>query len=350
MAETDKSVTSAIRSGFEIDESGLDRWMAQHVAGYSGPLEIAQFSGGQSNPTYRVTAGGRTYVLRRKPPGQLAPGAHAVDREAKVMQAVGTVGFPVPHVHALCMDAEVIGSHFYIMEFVEGRIFWNTRFETVPAPERRAYFDAMNATLAQLHRIDPASIGLSDFGKPGSYFARQIGRWSKQYKADPEAGTDPDMDRLVEWLPAHIPEGDEMSIVHGDFRVDNMIFHPTEPKVIAVLDWELSTLGHPLADFVNHLMMYRLPNDLLSGLGDTDLTALQLPGEKEYIAAYCERTGRDGIDNLNFYHAFAIFRMAAIYHGIMGRALRGNASSDNAKEFASNYPRLAKLAWQIASA
>jgi len=339
---------AAARPGFEIDGARLEQWLRENVPDYAGPLDISRFSGGQSNPTYRLTTPGATYVLRRKPPGELAPGAHAVDREARVMQALEVQGFPVPHVYRLCMDDSVIGSAFYVMSFADGRIFWSSRFETVAPGERRAYFDAMNATLASLHGFDPAAIGLGDYGKPGNYFARQIGRWSKQYHADELAGTDPDMDRVIEWLPANIPPGDEVAIVHGDFRADNMVFHPTEPRVIAVLDWELSTLGHPLADFVNHLMMYRLPGHILSGLGDTDLAEWQLPGEQDYIAAYCARTGRAGIDNLNFYLAFAIFRLAAIYHGIMGRALRGNASSAQAKEFASTWPELARLAWRVA--
>jgi aminoglycoside phosphotransferase (APT) family kinase protein len=342
------NASGPVRPGFEIDEARLDRWMTDNVAGYRGPLDLAQFSGGQSNPTYRLATPAAKYVLRRKPPGELAPGAHAVDREARVMQALETVGFPVPHVHRLCLDETVIGSQFYVMSFVEGRIFWSSRFDGVEPAARRAYFDAMNATLASLHGFDPARIGLADYGKPGNYFARQIARWSRQYHADELAGSDPHMDRLIDWLPQHIPPGDEVSIVHGDFRVDNLVFHPTEPRVIAVLDWELSTLGHPLADFVNHLMMYRLPGHILSGLGDTDLGEWNLPGEREYIAAYCERTGRRGIGDLNFYLAFAIFRLAAIYHGIMGRALRGNASSPQAKEFAATYPQLARLAWQIA--
>jgi aminoglycoside phosphotransferase (APT) family kinase protein len=246
------------------------------------------------------------------------------------------------------MDETVIGSAFYVMSFADGRIFWSSRFESVAPEDRRAYFDAMNATLAALHGFDPATIGLGDYGKPGNYFARQIGRWSKQYQADELAGRDADMDRLIAWLPEHVPPGEEVAIVHGDFRADNMVFHPIEPRVIAVLDWELSTLGHPLADFVNHLMMYRLPGHILSGLGDTDLAEWRLPSESDYIAAYCARTGRAGIGDINFYLAFAIFRLAAIYHGIMGRALRGNASSAQAKEFASVWPELARLAWRIA--
>jgi aminoglycoside phosphotransferase (APT) family kinase protein len=339
---------SAARPGFAIDEARLEPWLRANVPGYQGPLELTRFSDGQSNPTYRLSTPGAMYVLRRKPPGELAPGAHAVDREARVMQALEPHGFPVPHVHRLCMDETVIGSAFYVMSFVEGRIFWNSRFESVAPEDRRAYFDAMNATLAALHGFDPTAIGLGDYGKPGNYFARQIARWSKQYHADERAGRDPAMDRLIDWLPQHIPPGEETAIVHGDFRADNMVFHPTEPRVIAVLDWELSTLGHPLADFVNHLMMYRLPGHILSGLGDTDLAEWRLPGESEHIAAYCERTGRAGIENLNFYLAFAVFRLAAIYHGIMGRALRGNASSAQAEAFASVWPELAAIAWGIA--
>lgn len=348
MSDITEGASGPVRSGFEIDESRLDRWMKDNVEGYRGPLEVAQFSGGQSNPTYRLSTPAANYVLRRKPPGELAPGAHAVDREARVMQALEVTSFPVPHVYRLCFDESVTGSQFYVMSFVAGRIFWSSRFDSVEPEARSGYFDAMNATLAELHRLDPAQIGLGDYGKPGNYFARQIARWSRQYHADELAGTDLQMDRLIDWLPQHIPPGDEVSIVHGDFRVDNLVFHPTEPRVIAVLDWELSTLGHPLADFVNHLMMYRLPGHILSGLGETDLAEWHLPSESEYIAAYCERTGRRQIGDLNFYLAFAIFRLAAIYHGIMGRALRGNASSPQAKEFAAAYPQLARLAWRIA--
>jgi aminoglycoside phosphotransferase (APT) family kinase protein len=283
--------------------------------------------------------------MRRKPPGVTVPGAHAVDREARVISALGKAGFPVPRVYGLCTDEAVIGSWFYVMECVEGRVFWDSRFESVPAEERPAYFDAMNATMAQLHNFDPATLGLDDFGKKGNYFERQIARWSRQYTSDEAAGRDANMDRLIEWLPANIPAGDESRIVHGDYRADNMVFHPTEPRVAAVLDWELSTLGHPLADFVNHIMMYRLPPEILSGLRGVDIAALNLMPEEDYIAAYCRRTGRDGIENIAFYRAFALFRLAAIYHGIKARALRGTAASAHAKELAAQYPLIAQLGW-----
>jgi aminoglycoside phosphotransferase (APT) family kinase protein len=287
---------------------------------------------------------GVAYVLRRKPPGQVLRGAHAVDREARILTALGGTGFPVAHVHGLCTDDSVIGSWFYVMELVEGRIFWDATFPDVKRDGRPAYFDAMNATIAQLHAIDYRALGLDDYGKPGNYFARQIGRWSKQYLEDGDAGRDADMDALVEWLPANIPGGDESSIVHGDFRCDNMIFHPTEPRVIAVLDWELSTLGHPLADFAYHAMMYQMPPHIVAGLGGGDLAALNIPSEEDYVAAYCARTGREAIANWDFYVAFNYFRLAAIFHGIKGRVIRGTAASERARERAQSFPALAALA------
>lgn len=334
-----------VREAHRFDEGALTTWMRDNVPEAEGPLVIRQFKGGQSNPTFRLDTPGRSFVMRRKPPGATVPGAHAVDREARVIGALGKAGFPVPHLYGLCTDDAVIGSWFYIMECVEGRVFWNAQFETVPAEERPAYFDAMNATLATLHTFDPVALGLDDFGKKGNYFERQISRWSRQYRSDEIAGRDPNMDRLIEWLPAHIPAGDESRIIHGDYRSDNMVFHPTQARVAAVLDWELSTLGHPLADFTNHLMMYRLPPTILSGLGGVDVAALNLMPEAAYIDAYCRRTGRDGIDHLDFYRAFALFRLAAIYHGIKARAMRGTAASAHAAEFASYYPLLAQLGW-----
>jgi aminoglycoside phosphotransferase (APT) family kinase protein len=264
------------------------------------------------------------------------------------MSALGTAGFPTPRIYGLCTDEGVIGSWFYVMEFMEGRIFWNSRFEAVPRDERPAYFTAMNATLARLHSFDPQDLGLGDFGKAGNYFQRQIGRWSRQYRADEFAGRDACLERLIDWLPDHVPEGEDSRVIHGDFRADNMVFHPREPRVIAVLDWELSTLGDPLADFTNHLMMYQLPPSVLSGLAGVDLAAENLPGEAEYIAAYCRATGRPGIAHLNFYRAFALFRLAAIYHGIKARALRGTASSAHAADFAAQYPEIAALGWRAA--
>jgi aminoglycoside phosphotransferase (APT) family kinase protein len=309
-------------------------------------LTIEQFKGGQSNPTYKLITPHAAYVLRRKPPGELLKGAHAVEREAKVLIALGSAGFPVAHVHALCTDESVIGTWFYVMDMVEGRIFWDATFPDVPRAERPAYFDAMNATLTTLHGIDYAAIGLSDYGRPGNYFARQIDRWSKQYLADEDAGRDANMDRLIDWLPAHIPPGDESAIVHGDFRCDNMIFHPTEPRILAVLDWELSTLGHPLADFTYNAMMYRMPPHIVAGLAGADIAALNIPSEAEYVAAYCRRTGRDGIAGYDFYMAFNFFRIAAIFHGIKGRVIRGTAASAQARERVKVFPELAEIAWQ----
>jgi aminoglycoside phosphotransferase (APT) family kinase protein len=333
-----------------IDEARLADWMTAHVAGFRGPLQIERFAGGQSNPTYRLRTAGASYVLRRKPPGELLKGAHAVEREARVMAALGTVGFPVPRVHALCEDSGVIGSAFFVMDLVAGRIFWDTSFPELPREDRAAHMDAMNATLAALHGIAPAAVGLADYGRSGGYVARQVARWSQQYLADEQAGRHPAMDRLVEWLPAHLPGADATTIAHGDFRADNMIFHPTQPRVLAVLDWELSTLGDPLADFAYHAMMYRMPRDIQGGLAGIDLAAHGLPSEAEYVAAYCRRTGRAGIPDLDFYVAFNMFRFAAILHGIRGRAARGTAASAKAREMGDLFARVAELAWEQAEA
>jgi aminoglycoside phosphotransferase (APT) family kinase protein len=343
------SGTIEVRNAHRFDAEALAGWMREHVEGYEGPLSVEQFRGGQSNPTYKLSTPGRAYVLRRKPPGKLLPGAHAVDREYRVIDALGRQGFPVARVYGLCEEEGVIGTPFYVMEMVEGRIFWEADLPQVGRAERPAYFDAMNATIAQLHGIDPEAAGLGDYGKPGNYFERQIGRWSKQYLGDVEAGRVPAMDRLVEWLPRNIPAGvEEARIIHGDFRCDNMIFHPTEPRVLAVLDWELSTLGHPLADFSYHLMMYRMPAGITTGLAGLDLAALNIPDEAEYVAAYCRRTGREGIPDLDFYVAFNMFRLAAIVHGIKGRLARGTASSAHADKMAAGLEPLAELAWSQA--
>jgi aminoglycoside phosphotransferase (APT) family kinase protein len=342
----ENSGTGEVRIAHRFDTDALARWMAANVADFAGPLQVEQFKGGQSNPTYRLATPERSFVLRRKPPGKLLPGAHAVDREYRVITGLGRAGFPVPRTFGLCEDEGVIGTPFYVMEMVEGRIFWEPSFPEVPPLERAAYFDAMNATIAGLHSLDPDAIGLGDYGKPGNYFARQIARWSGQYESDAEAGRVAAMDRLVKWLPANVPaDGDQARIIHGDFRCDNMIFDAHQPRVIAVLDWELSTLGHPLADFAYHLMMYRMPAAMKLGLEGLDLPSLGIPSEEEYVAAYCRRTGRTGIPHLDFYVAFNMFRLAAILHGIRGRIARGNASSAHAARTAAALEPLAELAW-----
>jgi aminoglycoside phosphotransferase (APT) family kinase protein len=341
--ESQNSGTTAVREGHQFDQAALARWMTQHVDGFAGPLTVEQFRGGQSNPTYKLTTPARRYVLRRKPAGQLLKGAHAVDREARIMSGLGRLGFPVPHVYGLCTEDAVIGTWFYVMELVEGRIFWDAQFPQVSREQRPAYFDAMNHTIAQLHRIDPVAAGLSDFGNPGDYFQRQIARWTRQYQLETDAGRDPHMDLLIDWLPSRVPQGNEVRIVHGDFRVDNMIFHPTEPRVIAVLDWELSTLGRPLGDFTNHTMMYHMPPQILPGLAGQDLAALNIPLEPDYVRDYCLRTGRDAIDDYPFHMAFNFFRIAAILHGIKARVIHGTASSENARERGDAYPQLARI-------
>lgn len=336
--------TTAVREAYRFDETKLARWMENNVTGYVGPLTVEQFKGGQSNPTYKLVTPKRNYVLRRKPPGQILKSAHAVEREARVLSALADTDVPVAKVYGLCTDDSVIGSWFYVMEMVEGRIFWDATFPDVSREDRPAYFDAMNESIARLHMVDYQALGLGDYGKPGNYFSRQIKRWSEQYLIDTVAGKDPDMDRLIEWLPDNIPEGEESTIVHGDFRCDNMIFHPTEPRVIAILDWELSTLGHPLADFAYHAMMYQMPPNIVAGLAGADLGALNIPSLDAYIADYCGRTGRKEIPAWNFYITFNFFRLAAIFHGIKGRVIRGTAASAGAQERAANFPVLAALA------
>jgi aminoglycoside phosphotransferase (APT) family kinase protein len=340
--------TMPVRESLRIDAERLADWMTGNVEGFSGPLQIEEFRGGQSNPTYKLISPGQRYVLRRKPPGRLLRGAHAVEREARVMSALAGTGFPVPRVYALCEDDAVIGTAFFVMEMVDGRIFWDATLADVPRNERRAFFDAMVGTLAQLHSIAPDSVGLSDYGRPGAYLERQISIWSRQYLEDTDAGRDPHMDRLVEWLPENIPDGDETAIVHGDFRCDNLVFDPAEPRVVAVLDWELSTLGHPLSDFAYHAMMYRMPAQISAGLAGLDLAELGIPDEDEYIRRYCRLTGRAGIPGYDFYIAFNLFRIAAILHGIKGRVARGNAASSHAEERIRMLPELAALAWEQA--
>ena len=313
-----------------FDTAALERYMAAHVEGFSGKAEVEQFRTGQSNPTYRVTSGSRRYVLRRKPPGELLPSAHAVDREYRVITGLQESGVPVPRTYALCEDPEIIGTAFYVMDYVEGRILWDPWLPDAARDERPALFDEMNRVMALLHQVDYEQAGLGSFGRPGNYFERQISRWTRQYRAS-ETERIEAMERLIAWLPDHIPAGDESSIVHGDFRSANVIFHPDEPRITAVLDWELSTIGHPLGDFAYHCMHRRLPQSV-DGMAELDLAEHNIPPEDEYVAAYCRRTGRAGIEDWDFYVIFNMFRLAAINQGIVARALAGTASSEQAME------------------
>jgi aminoglycoside phosphotransferase (APT) family kinase protein len=317
--------------------------------GFSGPLSVRQFKGGQSNPTYLLDGGGKHYVLRAKPApaAKLLPSAHAVEREFRVITALGRAGIPVPRAHCLCEDESVIGRAFYLMEYVEGRVLWDQSLPGMTPQERAAIYDEMNRVIAALHRVDYAAAGLSDYGKPGNYFARQIGRWSKQYRASETERIEP-MDALIEWLPENIPEGDETTVVHGDYRMDNLIFHPREAKILAVLDWELSTLGHPLADFSYHCMSWHIPPGQFRGIAGLDLAALGIPGEEQYIASYCERSGRGKITHWDFYLAYNLFRIAAILQGVMKRALEGTAASAQALEAGQRARPLARLGWEYA--
>lgn len=343
--QEENSGTRDVSAEHQIDVGLLEDYLQEHVDGFSGPLAIKQFKGGQSNPTYLLEAASGKYVMRRKPPGKLLKSAHAVDREFRVISALYTAGFPVPRPFVLCEDESVVGTVFFVMDFVDGRIFWELDLPACDPDERQAIYDNVNQTIADLHNFDHEAIGLSDYGKPGNYFSRQISRWSKQYKAS-EIDPIPDMDRLIEWLPENIPGDESVSIVHGDYRLDNMIVHPTEPRVIAVLDWELSTIGHPLGDFTYHLMSWQMPEIGIgsAGLLGKDLGALGIPAEQDYVDLYCQRTGRpDGIANRDFYSAFNFFRIAAIVQGIAGRVRDGTASSAHAAKSAKIVPTLAEM-------
>jgi aminoglycoside phosphotransferase (APT) family kinase protein len=346
------SGTRPVAGAHAFDVGRLRDYMREHVDGFSGELQVEQFKGGQSNPTYRLEAGGERYVLRRKPPGVLLPSAHAVDREFRVIRALANTDVPVPHAYALCEDAEVIGTAFYIMEYVEGRIFWNSALPECPVGGRAALYDEMNRVIAALHSVDPAAVGLAGYGRPGGYIERQVGRWTKQYRAA-ETERIEAADCLIDWLPKHIPAGDETRIVHGDYRLDNMIFHPTEPRILAVLDWELSTLGHPLADFAYHCMTWRMPPVQGRGLADLDLAALGIPDEASYVRRYLQRVSRvpdDAVSEADwrYYLVFNMFRLVGILQGVHARALQGNASSTLALEMGKRTRPLAEQAWALA--
>lgn len=347
------SGTRTVAPEHAFDPAALSTFMRGHVDGFSGDLTVEQFKGGQSNPTFRLSAGGRRYVLRRKPAGVLLPSAHAVDREFRVISALANTDVPVARAYALCEDTSVIGTAFYIMDCVDGRILWDPSLPEMSNADRAAHYDEMNRVIAELHRVDPAAIGLQDFGKPGNYIERQVGRWTRQYRAA-ETETIAAANELIAWLPQHIPAGDETRIVHGDFRIDNVIFHPDEPRILAVLDWELSTLGHPLVDFAYHCMVWRMQNRNGSrGLAGVDVAALGIPTEAAYLRRYLQRSGRSKAGTVsetdwNYYLVFNMFRLVGILQGIMARALQGNASSERALEAGRRARPLAEQAWALA--
>ena len=352
--------TKPVADQHAFDLARLEQYLQAHLPGFAGPLAVEQFKGGQSNPTYKLSTPARTYAMRSKPgpAAKLLPSAHAIEREFKVMRALHGSGVPVPEMHVLCEDESVIGRAFYLMEFVAGRVLWDQSLPAFDRAGRGAIYDEMNRVMAALHSVDPKAVGLADYGKPGNYFERQIGRWGKQYLA---SITEPieAMDRLMAWLPAHMPasarDDSKVSVVHGDYRLDNLVFHATEPRVVAVLDWELSTLGHPLADFSYHCMSWHIvPNSshAARGIGGLDHAALGIPSEKEYVRRYCERTGRADpqavMADWNFYLAYNLFRMAGILQGIAKRVEAGTASSEQARQSAAGARPLAEMGWRIA--
>ena len=332
----------------QLESAIIGPYLEAHVTGFRGLRDAQKFSGGQSNPTFLLTADSGQYVLRRQPPGQLLKSAHAVDREFRVMTALQDSGVPVPHTYHLCEDRDVLGSLFFVMEYVEGRLFWDPALPDLDNDQRSRVYNEMNRVLATLHEVDVEAAGLSDYGYPGNYFERQVTRWSKQYVAS-ETGSIAAMNTLMEWLPAHAPADDgQVSLIHGDYRMDNMIFHADREQAIALLDWELSTLGHPYADLAYQCMQWRLPaGSNIPGLGGLDRVALGIPTEEEYVAEYCERRGRGAIDHWEYYLAFGFFRLAAILQGVMKRALMGNASSKKAGAYGKMAPVLAEMAVKI---
>ncbi len=349
-AEPDEATREALNTGTKpvaqthrFDEARLTDWMAANVAGFAGPLEVRQFKGGQSNPTYQLSTPGKTYVMRRKPPGKLLPSAHAVDREYRVITALYPTGFPVPRTYGLCLDEDVVGTAFYVMDKVEGRILWDQSLPASAPAERHAIHMAALRTLAALHNTDYEAIGLTDFGRAGNYMSRQISRWTKQYKAS-ETQHLATIERLIEWLPRTVPEDDQTAIVHADYRLDNMIIHPTEPQVVAVLDWELSTLGNPLADFTYVLMQW--VNGAIAAI--PDLKSHGIPTMDEYVEEYCRLTGRSGLPDLNWYFAYNSFRLAGIVQGIIGRVRDGTANSPQAAAMEARVPLLGEAAWRFA--
>jgi len=335
-----------VRDVHRFDVEAVERYLRERIDDFHGPVEVRQFRGGQSNPTYHLAAGGREFVLRRKPPGKLLPSAHAVDREYRVITALQDTGVPVPRTYLLCEDPDVVGTPFYVMDYVRGRVITDTLVPGVSPAERRAIYKSMVEVLARLHTLDYPALGLGDFGRPGNYFLRQIHRWTTQYRASETEHIEA-MEKLVEWLPAHLPAGDETTIVHGDFRLGNMVVHPEQPRIIAVLDWELSTLGHPLADLAYNCIPWRVERQTFDGFIGHDLKALGIPSEAEYLDAYCRQAGRTRVEHWDFCIAYALFRLAGIAQGIMGRVVTGTANDPNAIERGKRARPLAEAAWAI---
>jgi len=334
--------TKPVEERHRIDAAALGKFLGFAIAG------IEQFKGGQSNPTYRLTASdGKNYVLRRKPPGKLLPSAHAVEREFRVISALHPTGFPVARPLVLCEDESVIGTAFYVMDYVEGRVLWDQSLPGMTKAGRAAIWDELNKVISRLHLVSYRAVGLEDFGKPGNYIERQVARWSKQYRASETERVEA-MDNLIDWLPRNIPPETGTSVVHGDFRLDNAIFHPAEPRILAVLDWELSTLGEPLADFAYHCMSWHIPPGAFRGIAGLDLDALGIPSEETYLENYCKRTNRPGVNrsHWDFYLAYNLFRIAAILQGIKKRVVDGTAASAHAADAGSRVQPLAELGWR----
>jgi len=345
-AITSTSDAEPILPQHRFDERALEAYLVEHVPELVRPISVSQFIGGMSNPTFLITdSAGKKFVMRKKPPGKLLPSAHAVDREFKVISALHGSGVPVARPYVLCEDESVIGQAFYVMEHVQGRVFRAFMLPDMAPPERAAIYDAMNDAIATLHNVDYRAVGLADFGREGGYCERQVSRWSKQYEASKTEEV-PAMENLIRWLPENMPANDETTIVHGDFRLENMIFHPTEPRVLAVVDWELGTLGHPLSDIAYNCLPWHVPDSHRGFLGDLP-PEWGIPTEEEYVAAYCRRTGRSGIDNWPFYVVLSLFRLGAIAQGVYRRGLDGNASSPAAIERGKKARELAEVGWSI---
>lgn len=343
------SGTKPVAEKHRFDTAVLERYLSANISGFAGPLTVEQFKGGQSNPTFKLITPAKIYAMRCKPGpvARLLPSAHQIEREFQVMKALADTDVPVARMHLLCADESVIGRAFFVMDFVDGRVLWDPTLPGTTPGERQAIYAEKNRVIAALHQVDYAAVGLAEFGRVGSYLERQIGRWTKQYKAS-EVSPIPAMDKLIDWLPRHVPAGEETAIVHGDYRLDNMIFHPTEPRVLAVLDWELSTLGHPLADFANDCMTWLIPAGVFRGLMGAELADLGIPTMSDYVAQYCGRTGRGGIQHFDYYIAYNLFRLAAIAQGVAKRALDGTAASAQAEMAGRAAPALAELGWQAA--